>query len=60
MAPPWGLSTPRAPKELFPKFQKVIWSRNRCFSYGFAPYFACAKLYAFPMFPAYSHAPLGP
>ena len=39
MARPWGLLTPRAPKELFPTFQKIIWSRNRCFSYGCAPYF---------------------
>ena len=29
-----------------------------CFPYGFAPYFACAKLlYTFPMVPAYSQAP---
>ena len=41
MAPSWGLSTPRAPKELFPKIQKnIIWSRNKCFPYGFAPCFA--------------------
>ena len=30
MAPPWGLSTPWAPKELFEKFKKVSWSRNEC------------------------------
>ena len=40
MASPWGLSTPRAPKEFFQHFKKVIWSRNNCFSYGFALYFA--------------------
>ena len=65
MTPPWGLSTPRAPKELFQKFRqsnmgalnadspkiyfskvskKVIWSRDMCFSFGFPPNFACAKL----------------
>ena len=44
MAPPSGLSTPRAPKELFLKIRKVIWSRSRCFSYGLAPYYAWAKL----------------
>ena len=44
MAPPWGLPTPRAPKELFNYFLKVIWSRNMWFSYEFPLYFACAKL----------------
>ena len=31
-------------KNFFQNFEKVIKSRNRCFSYGFPPYFACAKL----------------
>ena len=31
MAPPWGLSTPKAPKELFPHLLKVMWSRNMVF-----------------------------
>ena len=44
MAPPWGLSAPRTRKTFFQNFKKVIWSRNMCFSYGFPPYFACAKL----------------
>ena len=57
MAPPWGLSTPRAPKNFFKNVQKVSWSRNKCFPHGFAPYLACAKLYTFPLFPAYSQAP---
>ena len=36
-----GGSQHREPKTIFsPKSQKVIWSRNVCFSYGFAPYFA--------------------
>ena len=39
MAPPWGLSTPRAPTELLQK-ENVIWSRNKRSGYGFAPYFA--------------------
>ena len=58
MAPPWGLSTPRAPKKLFLNFQKVSWPQNRRFSCGFAPYLACAKLYTFPMFPACAQPPL--
>ena len=60
MAPPWGLSTPTAPKELLQKNRKVFWSRNRHLSYGFAPYSACAKLYTFSMVPACALAPLGP
>ena len=32
----------------------IIWSRHRRSSYGFSPYFACAKLYIFPIVPAYS------
>ena len=32
-------------KNFFTKIEnKNIWSRNRCFSYGFPPYSACAKL----------------
>ena len=27
-------------KNFFQNVKKVIWSRNRCFSYGFVPYFA--------------------
>ena len=57
MAPPWGLSTPTAQKNFFESFLKVSWSRNKCFSYGVAPCFACAKLYTFPMFPACAPAP---
>ena len=34
MAPPWGLCTPRALK--VKKKRNNCWSRNRCFSYGFA------------------------
>ena len=34
------LSTPRAPKELFPKCLKIIWSRKWCISKEFATYFA--------------------
>ena len=41
LAPPWGLSTPRAPKRIFSdKKLKTKWSRNMCFSYGFASHFA--------------------
>ena len=25
---------------LFFRIEQIIWSRNKCFSYGFAPYFA--------------------
>ena len=60
MAPPWGLSTPRAPKECFSKQQTNKWNGHGIgffLSYGFAAYFAWAKLYTFPMFPAYSQAP---
>ena len=54
--PAVGLSTPRAPKELYNN--KIIsWSRSRRFSYGFAPYFSCAKLYTFPMVPECAPAP---
>ena len=42
--PTVGALNAESPKRTFPKLQKVIWSRNRCFSYGFLPYFACAKL----------------
>ena len=42
MAPPGGLSTPRAPKELLQKRTNVIWSRNKRSGHGFAPCFACA------------------
>ena len=53
-----GGSQRREPqKNFFNKFEKVIWSRDMCFSYGFPPYSACAKLSPFPTFPAYSHAP---
>ena len=40
MAPPWGLSTPRAPIELFQKIQKSNLVRNMCLSFGLAPHFA--------------------
>ena len=45
----WGLSTPRAPKELVQNLKKVSWSRSKRFSDRFAPYVACAKLYTFSM-----------
>ena len=57
MAPPWGLSTPRAPKKNKKnEFKKRSWSRNSIY-YGFASYFACAKLYTFPMVSACALAP---
>ena len=37
--PTVGALNAESPKELFPKFQKIIWSRNICFSHRFAPYF---------------------
>ena len=36
-------------KNFFSNFKEVSWSRNMCFSYRCAPYFACAKLYTFPV-----------
>ena len=45
MAPPRGLSTPRALKVSIKKEKgKTVWSRSMRLSYGFVPYFACAKL----------------
>ena len=44
MAPPWGLSTPRAPKELFQKIRKSNMVTKQMFFLRISPYFACAKL----------------
>ena len=58
MAPSWGLSTPRAPKELLQtKHLNVIWSRNRRPGHGLTPHVACAKLHTFPMDSACALAP---
>ena len=38
--PTVGALNAESPKQFFPKFRKIIWSQNKCFSYGFAPYFA--------------------
>ena len=60
MAPLWGLSTPRAPKQLFQKIIAVSWSRNRICSYGFTQYFTCAKLYPFLLMFPQRAGPIGP
>ena len=55
MAPPSGALDAECPKSKNRKTSKKM-SRNNCFSDGSAPYFACAKLYTFPMFPPFSQA----
>ena len=43
--PTVGALNAESPKITFSNIsKKVSWSRNRCFSCGFALYFACAKL----------------
>ena len=49
MAPPSGPRRLEHQNNLFNKFKKVSWSRNRGFPYGSGPYFACAKLHTFLM-----------
>ena len=50
MAPPRRLSSPSALKVKLDKIlENFLGSRNKRFSYRLAQYFACAKLYTFPM-----------
>ena len=55
MAPARGLSAPRALKVT--KTSKSCLVAKYLFSHGCAPYFACEKLYTFPIVPAYSKPP---
>ena len=57
IAPPRGLSTPRALKVKLKKNDKMLGSPNTCCSYKFTPYSACAKLWRFPNISAHSEAP---
>ena len=54
-----GALDAESPKSYLINKITTVWSRNRCFPYGFAQYFACAELYTFPMVPAYSQPPIG-
>ena len=55
--PTVGALNAESPKIFVHLFFLVSWSWNKCFSYGIAPYFACAKLCASPMFSACALAP---
>ena len=57
MVPPWGSQRREPPKNFFKNVKKINWLPNKSFSYGFAPYIACAKLYIFPMISACAPAP---
>ena len=54
--PSAGALDAESPQSKKQEDEKVFWSRNMCFSYGLARYSACAKMYTFPMVPAYSQA----